>query len=523
VHKKEQTIDPQNHKDAKDLILGAVFYFLGLLARISKVIFVFVAARFYGAHELGLYFLAYGLIDIASKFGLWGVDRSLIRDIVRYNTDRSETTKDKVFGIMRFNLGLAFGLSVLVAAILFFSAPLLAKYVFDDIELITPARLMALSLPFSVLTFALVATTKALRTMQYETLIRQGLEPLVLLIATLIFIPFKLGAVGLVTAQVIASFVTACTAFAVVMRKYRYLGWRRQPLSKEMKMETIRYTSPIAAMDSLNLMVARIDIMVIGALLNSAAVGLYGIAVEIISIIKRIRQGFEPIFFPIVSESFYQKQQERLQRNYVLVTRWLLAGTLLPLAAMLLFSNQLLSFFDVKSSEAAAALMILALAHGVWGIFSAAESLLVMAGKTLLNTGYAVVMLLITFSASMLLIPVLGLPGAALGTFVAFTTISLVRMYQVYRKFHLMPFSHALVWPLITAMITITVFYLLSHWLTIQSTVGTIVALVVMALFYAALYFSGAAEPEELHLISRIKEKVKTFVNIATKKLQRSY
>ena len=507
--KDDKHLNDENHKDAKDLVVGALFNLLGMIAKISKVLFVLLAARYYGTSALGLYFLAWSTIDIASKLGLWGMDRSLIRDIARFNVDRSESTKDKIFGIIRFNVSIAFGLSLLVTGVVIIISPTIAELIFDDSNLIVPLRLLALALPCVVLTHTLIATTKALRLMQYEALVRHGLEPLVLLIGALTLIPLNLGATGLVIAHIFASFIAACSACFVVYRKYRYLGWRKQPLAKEIKKETIRYTSPIAAMESLNLLVARIDIMLVGALLNSASAGLYGIALEIISMIKRVRQGFEPIFSPIVSELFYQKQRERLQRNYVLVTRWLMAGSLLPVVAILLFPNQILGFFNVQSAQAASALMVLALAYGLSGIFNAAESLLIMTGRTLLNTVLAGIVLVVNCSVAIVLIPKLGLVGAALGTFTAFTLVSVARIYQGYKRLHLTPFSYSLFWPLTTAGITMVVFYFLKSLLTVNSVFETIIVLVTMMIFYTIIYFLGATEPEEKHLINKIKNKFK--------------
>ncbi|MFQ5677577.1 MAG: oligosaccharide flippase family protein, partial [bacterium] len=175
----------QTHKDAKDLVEGALMNFLGMVAKISKVLFVFVAARIYGVNALGIYLLAWSVIDIASKFGLWGIDRSLMRDIARYNVDKSESTKAKLFGILRFNLGIVFCLSLVAAIVIFNLSTLIAGHIFSEPKLIFPLKLFAFALPFVVLTHALIATTKALRIMKYEVLIRQTLEPLVLLVVAL--------------------------------------------------------------------------------------------------------------------------------------------------------------------------------------------------------------------------------------------------------------------------------------------------------------------------------------------------
>lgn len=498
-----------NHKEAKDLARGAVVNFLGMVAKVSKVLFVFVAARYYGANALGLYFLAWSTIDIASKLGLIGMDRSIIRDVARYNVDNSEKTRARLFAILRFDITIAFCLSLLVAGLVMILSPAIAELVFKDANLIRPLKIMALALPLVVLSHAFIASTKALRIMRYDALIRGGLEPFILLIGTLALMPLKLGATGLVMAQVFASFVAAATALFVAYRTYRFLGWHWKPLSKKIRKETIRYTSPMAVMDFLDLLVFRMDIMLVGAFLTTTSAGFYGIIVEIISVIKRVRQGFEPIFAPIVSQLFYSKQKERLQRNYVLVTRWLIAGTMLPMTAIVLYPNQILSLFKVISSEAALALVVLALAHGIFGVFSASENLLLMTGRSWLNTLLIALKLLVNGSVAILLIPRLGMVGASLGMLSAFAFVSGVRIYHGYRRLDLNPFSYALLWPLTTAGLTMVLFFFVKNWLTATSVPITALILVMLSIFYVSIYFLGAMQPEERHLIVKLKDKLR--------------
>ncbi|RMF62327.1 MAG: hypothetical protein D6743_12260, partial [Calditrichaeota bacterium] len=438
MSRKAQT-DSASQKDAGDLVKGALVNYLGMIAKTSKVLFMFVAARVYGMETLGLYLLSWSVVDIASKFGLWGIDRSLIRDISRYHKDEGEANRIRLFGIIRFNIGLVIGLSFLTTVVVYFLIPLIAVQGLHKPNLIPPLRILVFAIPFITLTHSFIATTKALRIMKYEALIRSGLEPLVLLLGTLALIPFKMGVIALVSAHIFASAVAAVGAASVAIRKYRYLGWQHQALSAEDKKETLRYTSPIAVMDMLSLLVARSDILLVGRLMNEAAAGLYGIAVEIISVVKRIRQGFEPIFAPIVSELFYTKEKSRLHRNYVIVTRWLMAGSLLPALAMILYPAQLLSLFGREATAAAGALVVLAISHGLFGTFSAAESLLVMTGKTLLNTILAAAMLSINIAVSLWLIPKLGLVGAALGMLTAFAFVSAARLYHGYRFYGIHP------------------------------------------------------------------------------------
>lgn len=498
----------ETQRDVKDLARGAIWNYLGMLARLSKVLFMFVAARYYGADALGIYFLAWNTINIVSKIGLMGMDRSIIRDINRYRSKDSEQNRDLIFAILKYNIGLALLVSLVMSVALNFLSPWIANIIFKNSELILPLHVFSFVLPLVVLTQVFVATTKAQRIMVYDVLILHTLEPLILLVGTLAFIPFKPGPMGLITAHVVASFCALSVAIFVTRRFYGYLGWRHSSLEKEAKKETLRYTTPIAAMDVLNLLAARMDILLVGALINSTAAGYYGIAVEIISIIKRIRQGFEPIFAPIVSELYYKKERKRLKRNYTLVTRWLMTGSFLPVIATILFARELLSLFHVYSSEAAAALMVLALAHGVFGSFSAAENILVMTGRSFLNMKLALITVIINGMVAVLLIPKFGLVGASLGMLAAFLMVSIARIYQGYQQLHIHPFSSALLWPLVTATSTFVVFLLIKQHFNLHSTVEILLILLPLCIFYGLIFFVGGTEPEEKLLLSSLKKKI---------------
>jgi len=344
--------------------------------------------------------------------------------------------------------------------------------------------------------------------MQYEVLVRQGIEPMVLLIGAVVFIPLGLGVTALVMAHVFASFVSAISAFIVVLRKYNYLRWNPQPLERKLKKETLLFAYPIAAMDFLDLLNARTDIMLVGAFMNSVSAGLYAIVVEIISIIKTVFLGLEPVFAAIVSELFHSKQKNRLQRNYVLVTRWLMAGSFLPVIAMVIFPNQILALFNVHSIQASQSLVVLALAYGLFGTFSGSQSIMIMTGKTSKNALLGLMALVVNVTLNAFLIPKLGLVGAAIGTFTAFAVVITARIYHVYNKLGLLPFSLSLFWPIATAVFTGTMFYLLKVWLNIDTVFETAAIFVGMILIYAIIYFWGANEPEEKQLIASLKNRI---------------
>ncbi len=507
--KRDPTPEQGVRKDTKDLVRGAAVNYLGTLAKASKFLFVLVAARVYGVNELGLYFLAWAAVDLSSKFGLWGMDRSMVRDITRYYVDDSAQTRSMVFAIIRFHVSLTLGLGLLVAAVLFGLAGPIATTVFQSPDLALPLRILALSIPFIVVTQTLIAATKALRIMRYDVLIRLTLEPLMMLLAVLALIPLDLGATGLVSAHLFGVAVGTAAALLATVRTYRGLGWHDTPLPREVKAEAIRFTSPMAVMDFVTQAATRLDIMLVGALVGAPAAGIYGIAVEIVSVIKRVRQGLEPIFAPIVSELFYSRQRARLTRSYVIVTRWLLTGALLPVLAMVLYPAPLLAIFSSEAMQAETTLVVLALAHGLYTALNASENLLVMSGKSFLNMVLGVAALLVCATACIPLIMTIGPVGAALGMLVTYAFISCVRVYSVYALYQLHPFGYSLLRPLANAVLVFVLFYTLDRFIEIDTLVRLVPALIMMTVLYLTLYFWGPKEPEEVDLLARLRTRLR--------------
>ncbi|RMG62887.1 MAG: flippase [Calditrichaeota bacterium] len=492
------------HRDALDLFKGLLFNILGMLLKLGKVLFVYVAVHFYSPSALGLYFIGWNVVDMLSKLGLWGSDKLVVREIARLRGSDSPQQNRELGSIIAYAAWKSALLSMGVAALIFVLSPWVANHIFSDPNLIVPLRLLALATPFIVLTLVFIATTKALRLMQYEAFIRQGLEPAMLLVATVALIPFHLDATGLALAHLTASIIACSAAFSVMLKKFALQKGGKPTLPPAVRKKYWAYTTPIAATDFVNLAVARSDVLLVGAFLNATSAGYYGIAVEIISVIKRIRQSFEPIFAPIVAELFHSGQQNRLKRNYQIVTRWLLAGSFLPAVVIILFAEPILSFFNVSSVPTVWALRILALAHGLFGTFSAAESLLVMTGRSLLNFLLGSAMLVLNVTLGLLLIPRIGLVGAALSTLAAFLFVSFARIYQGYRLMHLTPFGRRLVWPLATAMLTSLVVWGAKFFLPGTSPIQIGMLFLLTVLLYLGLYFSGARMPEELFLRDKI-------------------
>jgi O-antigen/teichoic acid export membrane protein len=131
-----------------------------------------------------------------------------------------------------------------------------------------------------------------------------------------------------------------------------------------------------------------------------------------------------------------------------------------------------------------------------------------MSGRTLLNALIALIGLCVNVALNLLLLPTLGMVGAAVGTLGAMIVVIGANIYYVYKAFDLLPFSLSLLWPVATTCLTGVLFYLLNSWLEIGSVLTTVLALASLILTYGFIYFLGATEPEEKELIANLRSSV---------------
>ncbi|MSS71346.1 MAG: polysaccharide biosynthesis protein [Candidatus Latescibacteria bacterium] len=97
-------------EDAEAVLKGSVVNILGKFGRLSKSLYYVVISRFVGADVLGLYTLGWSLVDLVSKFGLFGLDRGVVRFVSQHQSDGDAEGTHRTIG-QALVLGLAAGRS----------------------------------------------------------------------------------------------------------------------------------------------------------------------------------------------------------------------------------------------------------------------------------------------------------------------------------------------------------------------------------------------------------------------------
>jgi len=160
------------------------------------------------------------------------------------------------------------------------------------------------------------------------------------------------------------------------------------------------------------------------------------------------------MFAPMIAEKHAKGERESLLGLYQTVTRWAVALAIPPLLVALVAPGAVLAVWPNGSAEATLALRITCVAQLACTLVGSVNYLLIMAGfgRSTLWNGLPAVAL--NLGLCFVLVPRLGVTGAALANAAAMVTANGVGLLQVWRALRMHPFHAALTRPLIAALPT---------------------------------------------------------------------
>ncbi len=494
---RPEEMNSKHVKDATDLARGVVVNVLGIVGKASRVLFLLFAAHFYGKTVLGLYFLAWSTAEVVAKISRFGLDRSLIREL------SSRAISPRSLVLFHVSLGAGLGIGVMLGLVAL--ADPIAVHVFNQPELAGLIRLASLTIPVLTILEVFLAAIRAFKIMRFDAYIRGGVEPFVFLALAGTLYPLGWGAETLILAQT-GAFAAAAVAALIALRKVfkRNATHKHQQLQRADCGRIVKFSWPLAAVDTLTFLGYKTDLFLVGVFLQPAMVGVYGVVVELISLIKRARQAFEPILAPLTAQLVHANDQKRLVRSYGLATRWLLICTLPLVAIFACFGREALLLFDVRGSAAWITLTALALGHGFSAITYPAESLLVMSGRSKTMAAITSVSVLLLAGLCFLLVPRLGIRGAGFAVASAYAVLGIVLVLAVYHTARAHPLGRNLILPVLAAagsMLPVTVLLFSVSW----GSAGRAALFVVMIGAYLSLLAVGKLEPEEKAIVTQVR------------------
>jgi O-antigen/teichoic acid export membrane protein len=484
--KREVTVAREAGISMSGFVFGQLFRFGYNLA----------AARLLGADALGIYALVVAVVQIGEVLATGGLDAGLLRFV---NQLEDEERK----GVIASAMKRAALTSVAVAALLVLLSGPISGALHGGRLLRIALCSAAAAIPLSVMTVMAGHAVQAFRKLMPKVVATQMIAPAVLLFS-MVAARYLSG----IDAALLVPFVpSAFMALAWIWPKFRKTTGVGLPdvLHAGGDRAMTAVALPLLVISLFSMLSHWIDIVMLGFLTDTHTVGLYQPAARTAGLLRSVLLAFTGIAAPMIAGYHGRQDASGIRGLYDMVTRWILTIVMLPALVLVLFPAEVLSVFGRGFGEGSTAMVMLAVSALLQAWFGLGSTVLAMSGGerlSLLNQAAALVLQAILH---LLLIPVLGLNGAALSTLIVTALLTVARMLELRNLFGI-PLISVKVWKPLAAGALAG-----ASMLAIRPALGTMAAIpaVVLcavpgAVVYVLLIRAFRLEQEEMEVILKL-------------------
>jgi O-antigen/teichoic acid export membrane protein len=387
----------------------------------------------------GIFFSTTSLFLLATTIGQLGTNTGLIYFIVRA---RAEGRPERIHSYLRTAMrpvvltAVAMGVALLV-----FARPIS--------EVINPGhaaqsaaylRVLAVFIPAAGIENVLLAASRGLGSMRPNVVVEQLCRPALQL--AMVAAALAAGVDWVLAAGWVFAYLPAAIAAAVWWRRQSARVPRRdgtEPVAREFW----RFTAPRSLASVAQIAMQRLDIVLVGALSGAVAAAVYTASTRFLVVGQMGNRAISLAVQPRLGQALTTGDRVAAKHYYQVSSAWLMLVTWPLYLMFVVYGQQLLAVFG-KGYDAGnnvllllAVIMLLATACGMVTV------VLNMGGKTSWNLYNVLLSMGVQFTLDVILIPKVGIIGAAIGWGVAIAAGNLIPLAQVALSIKVHPFGRS--------------------------------------------------------------------------------
>jgi len=391
---------------------GSISITLKIIGLVTGYVFSIIVARALGAESWGIYSICFAIITISSIFARSGFDTTIMRLNAEYSAFKEE---QKLISLSKLVFKFTLLISILITITVYLSSDFIAINIFSKPRLTNSIQLVSLAIAPYSLSLIIGSALKGLKQIPKAAFIEHVAKFAFMLIIFLIgILLFELSVESIVQIIVISAwmmFLISMFWYWDVIRRMNYLN------SAEFDWKPIfKIASSLILASSVLYIKGWIDTISIGILMTEKDAGIYNIAQKLANLTVIPLVTISTIAAPKFAENILNKIELKhvLRKSIKLI---ILISTPILLVIILL-RGPLLTAFGHEFLIAETALVIVAFAAFINGIFGSFGFLLQMTGHHLAYQNSVILLILISVVLNISLVPLYGLIGAAWATLI---------------------------------------------------------------------------------------------------------
>lgn len=429
--------------------LNLVASAFGAMAGIGLVVLV---TRGLSPADAGAFFTATSIFLVAARMAELGTSTGLVYFLSR---SRALGRPEDIRNWIRTGLVPVAAASVLLGIAMFVTAPRLAQ-LFDPSGASSAEgslRLLAVFVPLAAVNEAFLAATRGTGTMRPTALVEQIARPALQVLLILLALAFGMQA----EAAWALPYLPAAVVAGIWLRR-RARPARNPPAAggvasrRPAVVEFWRFTAPRAVTSIAQVALQRLDIILVAVILGPVEAALYTAATRFLVVGQLAGQALTLAVQPKLGAALARRDLEAGRSLYQTSTCWLVLVAWPLYLTFAVLAPDVLRLFGPQYPTGATVVVILMLTMLVATGCGTVDTVLNMAGRTMWNLGNVVLALAVNVTVDLLLIPSLGIEGAAIGWAAAILVNNLLPLAQVVVAVGLQPLGRGAVTAMVLAL-----------------------------------------------------------------------
>jgi O-antigen/teichoic acid export membrane protein len=476
----------------------------------SRFLVALLLAHLLGARDFGLYVLAISAVTLVAGVSLLGLDQAVVRYVAILS---SRGDRAGVWGTIQIGLGIGAVVGAAMGGVLYLGSSAIAVGFFDEPRLTPLLQVLAVVVPFLVISEVLAATARGFRRMDYVAFADTAVQSVVRigLLGTLALI----GQLDVLSAAIAFGISDVASTIALIILLNRLFPLRKaaQEGGRRDVKPIVGFALPLWLSELIFHFRKNVLTITLGTLSTVASVGIFTVASRVSSVGHMILVSLESAIRPILAQLHDRADRAGLAHLYTTATRWMLTLNLPFFLLIVLYSKVLLSLFGETFRAGAAALLILGAGELVNAATGICGPMIDMTGHVKLKLVNSILRIVVLVAASAVLIPIWGVIGAATAALLSITVVNAAAILELWILEGLIPFERRVWKPLTAAVAALLVGFGLRSAFPIGGDLLNAVLQggIVLGVYAGMIVVLGLA-PEDRLVLDKTRRKVQRFI-----------
>ncbi|MCP5048160.1 MAG: flippase, partial [bacterium] len=409
-------------------------------------------ARYFGQSYYGMLSVGVAVLMIAAAVGSLGLDTGISRFVALLKGQQKE---DELETYVRAGAKILVISAICSAIVIFIGAPYLAHFLKGGDTLTLLIKFFALVVPFLIMLNYNMGILRGFKDMKAITTFFNIIRVVVRVLGILAIIFLGAGVLAVPGAYLAAMAVPLAGSYFYIRNRYPVFnkpgrgvvkgGMGEPPGLGSPEAKLLRFSLPLS-FSQIALMVRKwFSIILVGFFLPPALVGLYSTAEPIAHVVTIFLLSINKILLPVLSNLLGEGKEGNggeIGDIYQTVARWSLILTLPLFFALVVFPNEVLTFFfGAQYAPAGSILRILVVGMFVNASIGSFDQMLQAYGKTVPLLWLTAIGTVLSLVLLALLVPSYGVEGAAVAMTVSLVCMCVFGVFLLYRHCSFLPYS----------------------------------------------------------------------------------